>query len=89
MTSPLFRFQLGGHTRGFAAPLQSDRVGLNFLAIGGGASTVVSMSAFEARAVANALFEAADAAEKVLPVVTADDGFDAMRKVASRIEGGR
>lgn len=65
----LFRFSLGEHTRGFAAPLRADRVGLNFLVPN--AATNIAMSSAEARAIANALYEAADAAEKVLPVAKA------------------
>ena len=63
---PLSKFTIGEHTRGFAAPLGTERVGLNFIAIGG-PTVNMTMSATEARAVANALYEA-DAAEKLLPV---------------------
>lgn len=64
--APLSRFTIAANTRGFASPLGPERVGLNFLGVG--APTVnITMSAHEARDMANALYEAADAAEKVLP----------------------
>ncbi len=67
--APLFRFQIAEHVRGFASPLRTDRVGLNFGGIGL-PNFNIPMSATEARAVANALYEAADASEKTLPVET-------------------
>lgn len=69
--NPLFRFQIGEHVRGWAAPLRADRVCLNFGGIGL-PSINMPMSATEARAVANALYEAAEASEKVLPITPAD-----------------
>ncbi len=70
MTAPLFRFAVADGIRGFASPTIADRVGLNF----GGSHTLnvnLTMSAEEARGLANALYEAADASEKVLPVAAA------------------
>ena len=70
MSVPMFRFAVSDGIRGFAAATIADRVGLNF----GGAYTLnvnLTMSAEEARSVANALYEAADASEKVLPVAAA------------------
>lgn len=67
--APLFRFQIGEHVRGFASLLRTDRVGLNLGGIGL-PNFNMPMSATEARAMANALYEAADASEKALPVET-------------------
>lgn len=67
----LHRFTIGENTRGFAAPLAVDRVGITFMTGNGGPTWNISMSAEEARRVANALYEAADASEKVLPVAAA------------------
>lgn len=64
------RFTIGANTRGFAAPLAADRVGITFMTAGG-PNWNTPMSAEEARGVANALYEAADASEKVLPVAAA------------------
>lgn len=64
---PLFRFQIGEHIRGFTAVLRASRVGVNFNGIGL-PSINMPMTATEARALANSLYEAADASEKVLPV---------------------
>ncbi|WP_020699581.1 hypothetical protein [Reyranella massiliensis] len=66
---PLFRFQIGEHVRGWAAQLRADRVGLTFGGIGL-PNINMPMTATEARALANALYEAADASEKALPVET-------------------
>lgn len=73
MTAQLSRFTIADHTRGFASPLGPERVGLNFLGLSGAPSINVTMSATEARSIANALYEAADAAEKVLPVAGAKE----------------
>lgn len=70
MSAPLFRFAISDGIRGFVSPTIADRVGLNF----GGSHPLnvnVTMSASEARAMANALYEAADASEKMLPVAAA------------------
>lgn len=63
-------FHIGGTTQGMAAPRPGDRVALAFIVIGG-PDIHMTMSTHEARAVANALYEAADAAEKMLPVAAA------------------
>ncbi len=70
MSAPIFRFTVGDGMQGFAAPLASDRVGVTFMVIGG-PNYNMPMSADDARRVANALYEAADAAEKMLSVAAA------------------
>lgn len=70
MTAPTFEFRAGainGHVRPSG---HAERVSLIF-GLGAEHFTSLSMTATEARAMANALYEAADAAEKVLPLVTA------------------
>lgn len=66
---PTFRFDIG-KAFGFVAVTRTDRASL---CIGhyGGLMMNLDVSPTEARAVANALYEAADASEKVLPVVAA------------------
>lgn len=63
----LHRFKVGEIVHGFAAPLAADRVGITFMVVGG-PNFNMPMAAEDARRVANALYEAADASEKVLPV---------------------
>lgn len=63
-------FRIGEATQGMAAPRAGDRVALTFVVIGG-PDIHMTMSATEARAMANALYEAADASEKMLPVAAA------------------
>lgn len=63
-------FHIGEAMQGMAAPRAGDRVALTFIVISG-PDIHMTMSTHEARAVANALYEAADASEKVLPVVAA------------------
>lgn len=70
MSTPAFRFAIG-NTSGVAHPTVADRVALLLGHLNGGVTTTTSMSATEARAMANALYEAADASEKVLPVAAA------------------
>ena len=70
MSKPIFRFTVG-KTDGIAFPTSADRVALAIGHLSGGAMTSIDMPADEARAMANALYEAADAAEKVLPVAAA------------------
>lgn len=64
------RFAIGANTRGFAAPLAADRVGITFMTAGG-PNWNTPMSAEEARAVANALYEAAEASEKIVAAAPA------------------
>ena len=70
MTTAPALFRIGESTQGMAAPRAGDRVALTFVVIGG-PDIHMTMSTHEARSVANALYEAADASEKVLPVAAA------------------
>lgn len=70
MTTAPTLFRIGETTQGMAAPRSGDRVALTFVVISG-PDIHMTMSTHEARAVANALYEAADASEKVLPVAAA------------------
>lgn len=63
-------FHIGEAMQGMAAPRAGDRVALTFVVLSG-PDIHMTMSTHEARAVANALYEAADAAEKMLPVAAA------------------
>ncbi len=66
----MFRF-VAGKVDGVAFPTTADRVSLSIGHLSGGVIMSLDMPADQARAMANALYEAADAAEKVLPVVAA------------------
>lgn len=66
MSNPSFRFKLADAPC-FASPTIADRVTC-IVAFNGPCMATLSMSAAEARGMANALYEAADAAEKLLPV---------------------
>lgn len=66
----MFRFVVG-KVDGVAFPTTADRVALSIGHLSGGVMTSLSMPATDARAMANALYEAADASEKVLPVAAA------------------
>lgn len=70
MTAAPALFRIGESTHGTAAPRAGDRVALTFVVISG-PDIHMTMSTHEARAVANALYEAADASEKMLPVAAA------------------
>ena len=70
MTTAPALFRIGESTQGMAAPRAGDRVALTFVVIGG-PDIHMTMSTNEARSVANALYEAADASEKALPVAAA------------------
>lgn len=63
---PMFRFTLG-KTEGVAYHTAADRVGVSLNHISSAVTTSMAMTADEARALANALYQAADAAENVLP----------------------
>lgn len=63
----LHRFTVGEHTRGFAAALYADRVGISFITPDG-PTWNITMTPEQARSVANALYEAAEASEKAPPV---------------------
>ena len=67
---PMFRFVVG-KTDGVAFPTAPDRVSLSIGHLSPGVMMSLAMPADEARAMANALYEAADAAEKMLPVAAA------------------
>lgn len=69
MTVPRFDFRLSVNASCFTIAT-CDRVGLS-LTWSGGPSVSTTMLPDEARAMANALYEAADASEKVLPVAAA------------------
>lgn len=60
----MFRFTLG-KTEGVAYHTIADRVGVSLNHIGSAVATSMTMTATEARAMANALYEAAEASEKV------------------------
>lgn len=66
MSAPRFDFRLGADVPCFTIAT-CDRVGLS-LTWSAGPSLSTTMMPDEARAMANALYEAADAAEKVPPV---------------------
>ena len=70
MSKPIFRFTIG-RTDNIAFPAHADRVALAIGHISGGVMTSLDMPATEARAMANALYEAADASDKMLPVAAA------------------
>lgn len=72
----LHRFTIGANTRGFAAPLAADRVGITFMTAGG-PNWNTPMSAEEARSVANALYQAADHAEATLATGLGESAVDA------------
>ena len=67
---PMFRFTVG-KVDGVAMPTTADRVAMSIGHLAGGVVTSIDMPAAEARAMANALYEAAEASEKVLPVMAA------------------
>lgn len=67
MSAPSFRFDISDHIRGSVSPVTADRVGL-YMNGANSLTILLTMSATDARAFANALYEAADASEKVLPV---------------------
>lgn len=68
-TSPTL-FRIGETTQGMAAPRAGDRVALTLVVIGG-PDIHMTMSSHEARAMANALYEAAEASERVPVAVVA------------------
>lgn len=70
MSKPIFRFTVD-KTDGIAFPTSPDRVALGIGHLSGGAMISLDMPADQARAMANALYEAADASEKMLPVAAA------------------
>lgn len=70
MSKPIFRFTVG-KTDGIAFPTSADRVALAIGHLSGGAMTSLDMPADEARAMANALYEAAEASERVPVAVPA------------------
>jgi hypothetical protein len=65
-----FQFKAGNNVDGYATARIVDRVTLSFGA-GSTMFTVMTLTADEARAMANALYEAAEASEKMLPVAAA------------------
>lgn len=65
----LFLFALGPML-GVTSPTASDMVGVTLTNPSGGARFTMDMSSTEARAMANALYEAAEASEAMLPVTT-------------------
>ena len=67
--TPLFRFAVD-KVSGVVLQTAADRVVMILGHLTGGVTVNLAMSADEARAMANALYEAADASEKALPVVT-------------------
>ncbi len=69
MAAPRFDFKLGADVPCFTLATL-DRVGLSLVWLNG-PSVSTTMLPDEARAMANALYEAADASEKVLPVAAA------------------
>lgn len=69
MAAPRFDFRLGAEVPCFTIAT-CDRVGLS-LTWSNGPSFSTTMMPNEARAMANALYEAADASEKMLPVAAA------------------
>lgn len=66
MAAPRFDFRLGADVPCFTIATR-DRVGLSLM-WSNGPSLSTTMMPDEARAMANALYEAADASEKALPV---------------------
>jgi len=64
MSKPIFRF-IVGKTDGIAFPTSADRVALGIGHLGGGAMISLDMPSDQARAMANALYEAAEASERV------------------------
>lgn len=70
MSKPFFRFALG-KTQGVAYSTIADRVGISINHIDNPVVTSMTMSATEARAMANALYEAAEASERVPVAVMA------------------
>jgi len=69
VSKPIFRFTVG-KTDGIAFPTSADRVALGIGHTSGGVMISLDMPAEQARAMANALYEAAEASEKV-PVAAA------------------
>lgn len=63
----MFRFVVG-KVDGVVFPTTADRVSLSIGHLSGGVIMSLDMPADQARAMANALYEAAEASEKVLPV---------------------
>ncbi len=66
----MFRFVVS-EVAGVAFPTTADRVALSIGHLTGGVMMSLNMPADEARAMANALYEAADASEKAPPVAAA------------------
>ena len=64
MSAPMFRFTVG-KVDGVAMPTTADRVAMSIGHLAGGVVTSIDMPADEARAMANALYEAAEASERV------------------------
>ena len=60
----MFRFTVG-KVDGVAMPTTADRVAMSIGHLTGGVVTSIDMPADEARAMANALYEAAEASERV------------------------
>lgn len=69
MSAPMFRFTVG-KVDGVALPTTADRVALSIGHLSGGVIMSLSMPADEARAMANALYEAAEASECVPAAAT-------------------
>ena len=64
MGAPMFRFTVG-KVDGVAMPTTADRVAMSIGHLSGGVIMSLDMPADEARAMANALYEAAEASERV------------------------